>query len=295
MLNIFGPSTRFCDGVTRRSFLKIGAFAFGATALTLADIFRAEAAQPAPPRPGTRRSSTSSSAAARRTRTCGTSRPRPRPRSAASSSRSPPTSPASRSARSSRASPRMMDKFVVIRSVVGASGGHDAYPVHDRLAAASRCGRWAAGRASAPSSPKLQGPVDPSVPPFVGLAAPTQHVPWSDPGQPGFLGTAYAPVQAGRPGHGEHDAQRRHPRPARRPPPLLAELRRPAPRHRRQRHARRAWTPPTERALGVLTSSKLLDALDLSQGEPDRSASATATASRTSSSTTAPRRSTTIC
>ena len=39
---------------------------------------------------------------------------------------------------------------------------------------------------------KLEGPVDPSVPPFVGLAAPTQHRPWSDPGRPGFLGVPYA-------------------------------------------------------------------------------------------------------
>src|SRR5690242_2941428 len=43
MLSIFGRPTRFCDGVSRRSFLKIGMFGFGAHALSLADIFRAEA------------------------------------------------------------------------------------------------------------------------------------------------------------------------------------------------------------------------------------------------------------
>src|SRR4051794_23281122 len=43
MLTIHGPQTRFCDGVTRRSFLQIGALSFGASTLTLADIFRAEA------------------------------------------------------------------------------------------------------------------------------------------------------------------------------------------------------------------------------------------------------------
>ena len=48
-------------------------------------------------------------------------------------------------------------------------------------------------------------------------------------------------------------------------------------------------TRSPKRAFGVLTSSKLLEALDLSQGRPARSATATATASRTSSSTTAPR------
>ena len=43
MLSIVGPSSRYCDGVTRRGFLKIGAFSFGALNFTLADIYRAEA------------------------------------------------------------------------------------------------------------------------------------------------------------------------------------------------------------------------------------------------------------
>ncbi|HVX63775.1 MAG TPA: DUF1501 domain-containing protein, partial [Pirellulales bacterium] len=44
MLTIYGgQSARFCDGISRRGFLKIGAFTFGATALTLSDILRAEA------------------------------------------------------------------------------------------------------------------------------------------------------------------------------------------------------------------------------------------------------------
>src|SRR5438477_403659 len=47
---------------------------------------------------------------------------------------------------------------------------------------------------------KLRGPVDPSVPASAGLAAPTRHVPWSDPGRPGFLGAAYAPFKPDGPG-----------------------------------------------------------------------------------------------
>jgi hypothetical protein len=43
MLTILGQSDRFCDGVSRRSFLKIGALGIGVGGLTLADIFRAEA------------------------------------------------------------------------------------------------------------------------------------------------------------------------------------------------------------------------------------------------------------
>src|SRR6266481_6085581 len=42
MLSIFGKSHRFCDGVSRRSFLKIGAFGMGAMSFGLTDLLRAE-------------------------------------------------------------------------------------------------------------------------------------------------------------------------------------------------------------------------------------------------------------
>ncbi len=40
MLTIWGDKQRFCDGVTRRNFLQIGAFGAG---LTLADMLRLRA------------------------------------------------------------------------------------------------------------------------------------------------------------------------------------------------------------------------------------------------------------
>src|SRR5438477_3440887 len=40
MLNLLGSTQKFCDGVTRRNFLQIGAFGAG---LTLADMLRAKA------------------------------------------------------------------------------------------------------------------------------------------------------------------------------------------------------------------------------------------------------------
>src|SRR5262249_40497569 len=43
MLTIFGRKNPYCDGISRRSFLSIGALGLGATALHLTDIFRAEA------------------------------------------------------------------------------------------------------------------------------------------------------------------------------------------------------------------------------------------------------------
>ena len=41
MLTFFGGERRFCDGVSRRDFLKIGGLAIGG--LTLADLLRLEA------------------------------------------------------------------------------------------------------------------------------------------------------------------------------------------------------------------------------------------------------------
>ena len=43
MLTLLGQPAKYCDGISRRSFLKIGGFAFGSAAsLSLPDILRAE-------------------------------------------------------------------------------------------------------------------------------------------------------------------------------------------------------------------------------------------------------------
>jgi hypothetical protein len=115
---------------------------------------------------------------------------------------------------------------------------------------------------------RLRGPVDPSVPPFVGLAAPTQHRPWSDSGAAGFLGDAYAAFKPDGPGMadlklrgvtlGRLSDRRR----------LLSSF----DNLRREIDASGSLTgmeANVERAMGVLTSSRLLEALDLSK-EPDR-------------------------
>jgi hypothetical protein len=47
MLTIYGRRQRLCDGVSRRSFLKIGGFALGAAGgVSLADLLRAESSSP---------------------------------------------------------------------------------------------------------------------------------------------------------------------------------------------------------------------------------------------------------
>jgi hypothetical protein len=51
---------------------------------------------------------------------------------------------------------------------------------------------------------KLQGPADVSMPSFVGLSPKMGHVPWSDNGVPGFLGVGQAPFQPNK-GAGQED------------------------------------------------------------------------------------------
>ena len=160
----------------------------------------------------------------------------------------------------------MMDKAAVIRSVVGCSGGHDSFQCMTgwhQNDLRSIGGRPAIGSAVA----KLYGPVDPSVPPYVGLAAPTKHRPWSESGSPGFLGSAYAPFKPDGPGmknmtlNGislERLEDRRQ---------LLSAV------DSLRRDIDISGTMEGmdafgQRALDVLTSSKLIDALDLTKEDP---------------------------
>src|SRR5262249_29746284 len=121
---------------------------------------------------------------------------------------------------------------------------------------------------------KLGGPVDRAVPPAIGLAAATQHLEWSEPGSPGFLGPAYAPFQpnamaAGGKGQGsdiirlqgislERLQDRRR---------LLDAL----DARRRDLDASmavQARDAASQAAFDLLTSSKLADALDVSKEDP---------------------------
>jgi hypothetical protein len=270
MLSILGAPTRYCDGITRRSALKIGAFAFGATTLTLADIHRAEAAAKkqdptfsasrhkavinvflggGPPHQDTFDLKMDAPAEIRgemkpiRTNVPGLDVCEVFPRLA-----------------------KMMDKFAVIRSIVGARGGHDAYQCTTGFpdsALSAIGGRPSIGSVLA----KVAGAVDPSVPPFVGLAAPTQHGPWGDAGKHGFLGSAYGAFKPAGPDLANmklnavnqsnlHDRQK-----------LLAGF----DGLRKELDANGSLTAldaHTERALNVLLSSKLIDALDLSKEDP---------------------------
>jgi len=268
MLAIPGPSTRFCDGVSRRGFLRIGALGLGASALTLADLYRLEAQTVPAGLPATRQKSVINIF-------LGGGPPHQDmweiKTEAPSEFRGEfnPIATTVPGIQIGEVFPRIatrMHRCVLLRAVVGAPDRHDAvmcmsgWP-HSSLAALG--GRPSLGAVVS----KIQGPVDPSVPPFVGLAERTKHAPWSDPGTPGFLGIAHAPFKPDGPGMDnlrlkgvavDQLADRRK---------LLASfdgLR----RELDTAGSFRALDAMTEKALGVLTSSKLVEALDVSRECP---------------------------
>jgi hypothetical protein len=110
---------------------------------------------------------------------------------------------------------------------------------------------------------KVYGPVDKAIPAFVGLAPKMGHVPWSDNGLPGFLGVGHAPFQPNK-GGGKDDMalngvtlDRLSDRKC-----LLASF----DRFRRDIDASgmmEGLDAFNEQAFGILTSSRLLDALDI--------------------------------
>jgi hypothetical protein len=86
----------------------------------------------------------------------------------------------------------MMDKFAVIRTIVGAQGEHAAvqcFTGYPEGVSRQQGGRPSIGAILS----KLQGPVNSAVPPFIGLSPRMGHTPWADPGYPGYLGLSHAP------------------------------------------------------------------------------------------------------
>ncbi|QDU39755.1 hypothetical protein Mal4_41020 [Maioricimonas rarisocia] len=157
------------------------------------------------------------------------------------------------------------DKLSFIRSIVGASGSHYAFQCltghHDRN---QPPGGWPA-LGSVLS--KVYGPKDPAVPAYVGLSPKTRHAPWGDNGQPGFLGVAHAPFTPHGEGKGDMvlngvTLDRLDSRKA-----VLSSL----DRFRRnvdQSGMMEGLDAFNQQAFGILTSSKLADALDFEREDP---------------------------
>lgn len=88
----------------------------------------------------------------------------------------------------------MMDKFTIIRSLHGCLDQHasdlclSGYPIGPK-------GRQDGHPSLGAVVSRLQGQVDTAVPAFVGLTIKTRHDPYCNPGLPGFLGNLHGPVQ----------------------------------------------------------------------------------------------------
>ena len=263
MLTIPGQRVRFCDGISRRNFLKIGGLALGGLSMT--DILRAEAQAGVgsshkaiimiflpggPPHQDMYDIKVDAPSEIRgefrpiKTSVPGIEICEHLPRMAS-----------------------IMHKLVPIRTIVGSDGSHSSYMCMTGHSPRSRPmpqGGWPSVGAVLS---KLKGPVDRSVPPFVGLAPRMGHMPWADPGSPGFLGKAHAPFQPD--GQGMDNmvlngitADRLADRKA-----VLRSL----DRLRRDIDASgmmEAVDAFTQRAFDVLTSSKLVDALDVEREDP---------------------------
>lgn len=261
MLTIYGPKQRFCDGVSRRTFLKIGALGLGG--LSLPQLLAAESQS------GVRRShkavimiflpggpshqdmfdlKTEAPLEIRgefkpiRTNVPGIQICEHLPQLAA-----------------------LMDKLVVIRSMVGAEDNHYAFQcLTGRHMRGQPPGGWPC---LGSTLSKLQGPVNPAVPPFVGLSPKMGHVPWSDAGSPGFLGPAHAPFKPEGAGKGDLvlngiTLDRLDDRKA-----LLESF----DQFRRDLDSSGLMTGLdafNQQAFGVLTSSRLIEAFDLKREQP---------------------------
>lgn len=265
MLTILGRSSRYCDGLSRRSFLTIGGLTFGAGGFGLSNLLRAEEQKPAgrlghkaviniflgggPPHQDMWEIKTEAPSEIR-----GEFRP------------IPTNVPGIQICEVFTRLAQMMDKAAVIRSVVGCKDRHEAsqcmsgwFP--DDLKVLG--GRPSIGAALS----KVFGPVDPSVPTNIGLAARTQHAPWSDSGTSGFLGTAYSAFKPDGPGMENmklNDISLERLQDRRQLLTSIDKLRRDIDNS----GAMQGMDAFGQRALDVLTSSKLLDALDLSKEDP---------------------------
>jgi hypothetical protein len=157
---------------------------------------------------------------------------------------------------------KIMDKLAIVRSLVGSQADHDAIQVYNghNPKKPTPGGGWPQfGSAVA----KLQGAVAPSVPPFVSLCYTCTHGPYNEPG-PGFLGHAYAPFRAM--GKTREDMILRGisvERLADRKTLLNSfdDMRRDAD----STGAIKAMDVFTEQAFGLLTSSRMAEALDISK------------------------------
>lgn len=262
MLTIYGPKQRFCDGLSRRNFLKIGGLGLGG--LSLSQILRAESQS------GIRRSHKAvimvflpGGPSHQDIFDLKTDAP-----SEVRGSFNPISTkvPGMQICEHLPRLAKLADKFSIIRSMVGAEDSHYAVQcLTGRHARNAPPGGWPC-LGSVLS--KLEGSVTKSVPPFVGLSPKMGHTPWSDNGRAGFLGIAHAPFEPNK-GSGKEDmilngvtldrlADRKN---------LLGSF----DQFRRDVDSSgmmEGIDAFNQQAFGILTSSQLLEALDVEKESP---------------------------
>lgn len=160
---------------------------------------------------------------------------------------------------------KMMNKFIPIRSMYGSlDGAHDSYICYTGRPPSGKP-QPARGWPSLGSTvSKLMGPKDASMPAFVGLAPNAGHPPYGSPGHPGFMGPTYAAFRPN--GAGTNDLRLEG--------VTLDRLNERTDLLRQLDRLRRdvdgggsldAMDAFQQQAVNVLTSSRLIDALDVSK------------------------------
>lgn len=263
MLNLTGTSQRLCDGISRRQALQIGALGMGG--ISLPQLLRAEQQQGVP----------RSAKSLIMIYMCGAPghqdmydlkmdappeiRGEFRPINT--------TAPGIQICEHMPQMAQIMDLCVPIRSMYGSpNGAHDSFICYTGRSFQNQpAGGWPA---IGPTVSKLCGPRNPSVPPFVGLSPDTGHPPYGSPGLPGFLGVGHAAFRPSGPARQDMvlkdiSAERLASRKS-----LLGTL----DAMKRQADATGmmdGMDAINQQAFDILTSSRLAEALDLSQESPE--------------------------
>jgi hypothetical protein len=262
MLTIPGSKYRLCDGATRRDFLKVGALTVGG--LTLPELLRAEAEA------GLR----GSQKAVIMIYMCGAPSHQDMydlkmdaPAEIRGEFRPIDTNvPGVEICEHLPRLAAIMDKLVPLRSVHGSpSGAHDSFICYTGRSTRNQPpGGWPSVGSTIS---RLRGPANEAVPPFIGLAPNAGHPPYGSPGLPGFLGVGHAAFRPSGPARADMTLSgvtldrledRKN---------LLSSF----DRFRRQVDASgtmRGMDQLAEQAMSILTSSRLAEALDLSQEDP---------------------------
>ena len=160
---------------------------------------------------------------------------------------------------------RMMDKLVPVRSIVGAQADHDAgqcYSGRDPKIGVPSGGWPQLGSVVS----KLEGARASGVPPFVSLCYTCTHGPYNEPG-PGFLGIAHDSLRPMGPARHDMVLKGVSPEMLGNRRALLADL----DRFRRDADSSgkmHGMDTFTARAMDILTSTRLAEALDLSKEDP---------------------------